>query len=90
MFMKKVYFIPAVIFLAVAIAVPAAIIFYDNSLNYGNIVVADPNGKVTSGNITIAQGYKPPQMISNTIPVAVAIVFFSLASIFFYIGYKRA
>jgi hypothetical protein len=89
MFMKKRFFVPAIVFLAIAIAAPSAILFYNNSLNYGNIVVNNPNGKITSGNISIAQGYQLPQGISNTVPLAIGVVFGSLAIIFFYFGYKR-
>jgi hypothetical protein len=84
------FFVISMVFLAVAIVVPTILFIYNNNLNDTNIIVSNPNGQVTGGNTTISQGFKPPQGISNFIPVVIAIVFFSLFAIFFYIGLKRA
>jgi len=88
MLIKKTFFVIAIAFLAIAIAAPTIIFLYNNSLNNSNIIVSNPNSRTTSGNVTAAQGVNPPKGINNTVPVVVAIVFFALSAIFFYIGLR--
>jgi hypothetical protein len=88
MIMRKTFIVLATISLAIAIVVPTTIFLYNSNLNQSNIIVTNPNGQVTDGNTTAAQGIKLPQGINNALPVAIGIVFFSLFAIFGYIGLK--
>ena len=88
MLIKKTFFVIAIVFLAIAIAAPTIIFLYNNNLNNSNIIVSNPNSRTTMGNITATQGVNPPEGINNTVPLVIAIVFFALSAIFFYIGLK--
>jgi hypothetical protein len=90
MIMRKTLLVIATIFLATAIIVPSAIFAYNYNLNSSNIRVSNPNGQVTGGNTTLAQGFKPPQGINSIVPVVIGIIFFALFAIFAFVGLKRS
>jgi hypothetical protein len=87
---KKLFYALALIFLVIGIVAPTAIFVYNASLNQDkSIIVNNPNGQVTDGNVTLAQGFGGIQGISNAVPLVIGIVFFSLFGIMMYLGLKR-